>query len=176
MICIKEFLLLGRFNLDVCPWRAAQTFSLSANFQLQFWLPPHPAELRVRISGAVRILSGSWFLSLKWIWIGAGDRWNAANQTRGGTEKTICEMFFKTDISGLFSVMEEYQHSVPLPQHSQQRSQHTVLANSKKVELCKMAFGHGSFFWVHFKGRILGAVGKDFRHNAQGCRKWLSLR
>ena len=106
------------FFLDLCPWRAAQTFSLSANFQLQFWLPPHPAELRVRISGAVRILSGSWFLSLKWIWIGAGDRWNAANQTRGGTEKTICEMFFKTDISGLFSVMEEYQHSVPLPQHS----------------------------------------------------------
>ena len=124
----------------------------------------------------MRILSGSWFLSLKWIWIGAGDRWNAANQTRGGTEKTICEMFFKTDISGLFSVMEEYQHSVPLPQHSQQRSQHTVLANSKKVELCKMAFGHGSFFWVHFKARILGAVGEDFRHNAQGCRKLLSLR
>ena len=38
-----------------------------------------------------------------------------------------------------------------------------------------MAFGHGSFFWVHFKGRIFGAVGEDFRHNAQGCRKLISL-
>ena len=58
--------MLEHFNSDVSheQW-AAQTFSLPANFQLgslQFQLPPHPPEFRVRISRTVRILSGSWSL------------------------------------------------------------------------------------------------------------------
>ena len=91
-----------QFRWDVSLRRAAQTFSLPANFQLgslQFQLPPHPPEFHVRISRAVRILSGSWFLSsprnskvdLDW------REWSmeCSKSNVRWSRETICEMFFK---------------------------------------------------------------------------------
>ena len=93
------------------------------------------------------------------------------------SRETICEMFFKPALavcsvwlSSINTLCLAKTFLLTVLQLNERKHILTVYKTGGRAS-CKMAFGHASFFWMHFNARILTALSRNFRHTAQESKK-----
>ena len=89
------------------------------------------------------------------------------------SRETICEMFFKPALavcsvwlSSINTLCLAKTFLLSVLQLTEPKRILSVYKTEGRAS-CKMAFGHASFFWMHFNGRILSALSRNFRPTAQ---------